>query len=56
MQELHPEIYSRALDKAGRNDAKHEVKGEQSRNRDFDPQVSFKVSTIDKIREGYLHL
>jgi len=56
MQELHPEICSRALDRAGTDNAKPESKVDQTRDRAFDPQVSFIPSASDKIRKGYLHL
>lgn len=56
MQELHPAIHRQAHHKAGGDNAKHDVSVEQNRDKDFDPQVSFRVSTTDKIREGYLHL
>lgn len=56
MQELHLEIRSRALDRAGKDNAKPESKVDQTRDKAFDPQVSFKPPASDKIRKGYLHL
>lgn len=56
MQELHPAINRQAHHMAGRGNAKHDVNLEQNRDKDFDPQVSFRMSTTDKIREGYLQL
>lgn len=49
MRELHPEIYR--ID-----NAKPETKMDQTRDRTFDPQVSFVPPVSDKKQEGYLDL
>lgn len=55
-KDLHPELFRRKRDKKDEHELDAKSDDEKKQKKAFDPKMTFKKSTTEKIREGYIRL